>query len=71
MVIDKGDKFLLLSDPEGGFTLVAGDRDGFKAGSTRFGERVDASKFFMSCAEFVGSVVLVGRFLPMHKTNSV
>lgn len=71
MVVDKGDKFLLLVDPEGGFTLVAEDRDGFKAGSTRFGERVDASKFFMSCAEFVGSVVLVGRFLPMHKTNSV
>lgn len=46
MVVDKGDKFLLLADPEGGFTLVAEDRDGFKAGSTRFGERVDASKFF-------------------------
>ena len=71
MIVDKGDKFLLLADPEGGFTLVAEDRDGFKAGSTRFGERVDASKFFMSCAEFVGSVVLVGRYLPVHKTNSV
>lgn len=71
MIIDKGDKFLLLADPEGGFTLVAEDRDGFKAGSTRFRERVDASKFFMSCAEFVGSVVLVGRFLPVRKTNSV
>lgn len=71
MIVDKGDKFLLLSDPEGGFTLVAEGEDGFKAGSTRFGERVDASKFFMSCAEFVGSVVLVGRYSPVHKTNSV
>lgn len=71
MIIDKGDKFLLLADPEGGFTLVAEDRDGFKAGSTRFRERVDASKFFMSCAEFVGSVVLVGRFLPVSEVHSV
>lgn len=71
MIVDKGDKFLLLSDPEGGFTLVAEGEDGFKAGSTRFGERVDASKFFMSCAEFVGSVVLVGRYLPMPEARSV
>ena len=69
MVVDKGDKFLLLTDPEGGFTLVAEGADGFKAGSTRFGERVDASKFFMSCA--VGSVVQVGRYLPVPEVHNV
>lgn len=71
MIVDKGDKFLLLSDTDGGYTLVAEDRDGFEAGSTRFGERVDASKFFMSCAEFVGSVVLVGRYSPVSEVHSV
>lgn len=71
MVIDKGDKFLLLTDPEGGFTLVAEGADGFKAGSARFSERAGSSKFFMSCAEFVGSVVQVGRFLPKPEVHSV
>lgn len=71
MVVDKGDKFLLLSDPDGGYTLVAEDRDGFKAGSTRFNQQADSSKFFMSCAEFVGSAVLVGRYSPVSEVHSV
>lgn len=71
MIVDKGDKFLLLSDPDGGFTLVAEDADGFKAGSARFSERAGSSKFFMSCAEFVGSAVLVGRYSPVSEVHSV
>lgn len=71
MIVDKGDKFLLLTDPEGGFTLVAEGEDGFRAGSARFREQAGSSKFFMSCAEFVGSDTRVGRFLPMPEVHSV